>query len=141
MKLVMTALDPGAPNEADDAHAGASHVDATSVAPGVDIDASAQTADPDAGAPSADPDAGAPSADAIAQALLALARERRAGATFCPSEAARALSPARWRPLMPRVRHVAARLQRDGLLRVTQGGRAVDPLSSRGPIRLSRPMH
>ncbi|MEM6439190.1 MAG: DUF3253 domain-containing protein [Pseudomonadota bacterium] len=132
MKLVMTALDPGAPNEADDAHAGASHVDATSVAPGADIDA---------GAPSADPDAGAPSADAIAQALLALARERRAGATFCPSEAARALSPARWRPLMPRVRHVAARLQRDGLLRVTQGGRAVDPLSSRGPIRLSRPMH
>ena len=86
-------------------------------------------------------DAGVPSPDVIAEALMTLARERRGGATFCPSEAARTLDPSDWRPLMPKVRDVAARLQRDGLLRVTQGGRAVDPLSARGPIRLSRPTH
>jgi len=42
---------------------------------------------------------------------------------------------------MPKVREVAARLQRDGLIHVTQGGRAVDALTARGPIRLSRPQH
>jgi hypothetical protein len=77
----------------------------------------------------------------LAQTLLSLAKARREGASFCPSEAARALAPADWRPLMPEIRRVAARLQRDGLLNVTQAGRPVDALSARGPIRLSRPMH
>lgn len=37
---------------------------------------------------------------------------------------------------MPKVREVAARLQRQGLLEVTQKGQAVDALEARGPIRL-----
>lgn len=82
-----------------------------------------------------------PAEPEIAAALLALARTRAEGASFCPSEAARALRPEGWRGLLPEVRRVAARLQRDGLIAVTQGGRAVDATRARGPIRLSRPRH
>jgi hypothetical protein len=60
-----------------------------------------------------------------------LAHRRGAGASFCPSEAARALAPD-WRPLMPDVRRVAATLP----LVATQKGAAVDPRTARGPIRL-----
>lgn len=69
--------------------------------------------------------------DEIADVLMRLARERGAGKTFCPSEAARALS-GDWRSLMPRVREVAARLP----LVSTQKGQAVDPVVAKGPIRL-----
>jgi len=77
----------------------------------------------------------------VAALLIDMARQRSDGASFCPSEAARRLSPDDWRPLLPLVRQIAARLQRDGLIHVTQKGRAVDALSARGPIRLSRPLH
>ncbi|WP_245904274.1 DUF3253 domain-containing protein [Roseicyclus mahoneyensis] len=60
-----------------------------------------------------------------------LAQQRGAGASFCPSEAARALSDD-WRPLMPEVRRVAAGLP----LVATQKGAPVDPMTARGPIRL-----
>ena len=60
-----------------------------------------------------------------------LAHQRGLAASFCPSEAARALA-ADWRPLMPEVRRVAAGLP----LLATQGGQPVDPLAARGPIRL-----
>lgn len=53
--------------------------------------------------------------------------------TFCPSEAARRVAED-WRPLMPLVREVA----RDMDLRATQGGDEVDPVTARGPIRLTR---
>jgi hypothetical protein len=76
----------------------------------------------------------------IARTLIDLAR-RRDEKSFCPSEAARLLSPEDWRPLLPRVRRVAGRLQRDGLIRATQAGKAVDALAAKGPIRLSRPQH
>ena len=77
----------------------------------------------------------------IASTILDLARVRGQGNSFCPSEAARRVQPDAWQPLMPDVRRVAARLQRDGLIHATQGGRAVDALEARGPIRLSRPPH
>ncbi|WP_224815905.1 DUF3253 domain-containing protein [Hasllibacter sp. MH4015] len=69
---------------------------------------------------------------AIAEALMRLAAER-AGRSFCPSEAARAVAED-WRPLMGDVRRVAAEMG----LRATQGGVRVDPLTARGPIRLSQ---
>ncbi|PWR04417.1 DUF3253 domain-containing protein [Meridianimarinicoccus roseus] len=72
----------------------------------------------------------------IAGVLTDLAHRRGAGASFCPSEAARALSQD-WRPLMPRVRAVAAGLARAGQLVATQKGVPVDPLAARGPIRLA----
>lgn len=77
----------------------------------------------------------------IEAALLALAEARRAG-SFCPSEAARRLaegSGAGWRPLMPEIRRVAARLAREGRLVALQGGAPVDALGARGPIRLAAP--
>jgi hypothetical protein len=70
----------------------------------------------------------------IAAVLMDLAHRRGRGASFCPSEAARALA-ADWRPLMPEVRRVAAGLP----LRATQKGVAVDPMTARGPIRLGLP--
>ena len=72
-----------------------------------------------------------PSDEAIAAVLMDLAHRRGMGASFCPSEAARALA-ADWRPLMPDVRRVAAGLP----LVATQGGAAVDPVAARGQIRL-----
>ena len=78
------------------------------------------------------------SADArIAAALLDLAAARGAG-TFCPSEAARAVSDD-WRPLMDDVRRVAGSLVRKGRLVAFQGGRPVEPDAARGPIRLGAP--
>ncbi|MEO1001221.1 MAG: DUF3253 domain-containing protein [Pseudomonadota bacterium] len=79
-----------------------------------------------------------PSVDEIKAALLDFAQRRQA--SFCPSEVARSVSED-WRPLMPKVRRVASRLQRDGFLAATQGGAPVDAASARGPIRLSRPEH
>jgi hypothetical protein len=72
--------------------------------------------------------------DRIATVLMDLAHQRGRGATFCPSEAARALA-SDWRPLMPAVRRVAAMLP----LLATQKGRPVDPLTAKGPIRLGLP--
>lgn len=77
----------------------------------------------------------------IAETLLNLARNHGAEDSFCPSEAARALAPADWQSMLGRVRQVAGRLQRDGLIHVTQSGRAVDAMCAKGPIRLSRPLH
>jgi len=72
-----------------------------------------------------------PSDEDIADVLLDLAHQRGVGKTFCPSEAARQLSDD-WRPLMPKVRRVAATLP----LMATQKGDTVDPEEARGPIRL-----
>lgn len=73
-----------------------------------------------------------PPSDAdIAAALMDLAHRRGAAATFCPSEAARALADD-WRPLMAEVRRVAATLP----LHTTQKGARVDPATAQGPIRL-----
>jgi hypothetical protein len=79
-----------------------------------------------------------PADEAIRAALTDLALRRGAGRTFCPSEAARALSPD-WRALMPAVRRVAAAMQAEGALRCTQKGAPADPLAARGPIRLGLP--
>jgi len=73
----------------------------------------------------------------IRSALLALAAAR-AGKSFCPSEAARALAD-NWRPLMPAIRQCAAELAAEGLLTATRSGQPVSPLAPGGPIRLSLP--
>lgn len=77
-------------------------------------------------------------AEVIRAKLLDLAARSSEGATFCPSEAARGLSKD-WRPLMPRVREVAADLVDDGELVCTQRGEPAHPLTTLGAIRLARP--
>jgi hypothetical protein len=75
----------------------------------------------------------------IENAIAGLLASRQPPATICPSEAARALAPTGWRPLMPRVRAVAIVMAQNGVLEIRQGGRTVVPDGPlRGPIRLRR---
>ena len=74
----------------------------------------------------------APDDATIAAEIRARAKARGTGRTLCPSEVARALA-IDWRPLVPRVRQVAAGLT--GIV-ATQRGAPVDAAAARGPIRL-----
>jgi hypothetical protein len=72
-------------------------------------------------------------------AILGLLATRAAGATICPSEAARAVaseSDVNWRPLMAATRLAALRLATAGRIDITQRGRCVDVTQVRGPVRL-----
>lgn len=77
---------------------------------------------------------------ALELALEALLDARGASKSLCPSEVARHVAPEDWRPLMEPVRRAARRLVAQGKLEICQGGRAVDPSTAKGPIRLRRPM-
>ncbi|MEM9134786.1 MAG: DUF2256 and DUF3253 domain-containing protein [Actinomycetota bacterium] len=72
----------------------------------------------------------------LEEVILRLLDERRAGATICPSEAARAVGVDEWRELMEPARAAARRLQADDRVVITQKGRPVDPSRARGPIRI-----
>ena len=74
----------------------------------------------------------------LQQAILELLAQRRPGATICPSDAARAVAPEDWRPLMDPARAAAQRLVDAGEVEVTQGGEVVDLASARGPVRIRR---
>jgi len=73
---------------------------------------------------------------ALESAIVALLGGRAAGATLCPSEAARAVDPDGWRGLMEPARMAARRLVAAGRVEITQRGRVVDPDTARGPIRV-----
>ncbi len=77
---------------------------------------------------------------ALETAVESLLDARGAGKTLCPSEVARSVAPQDWRPLMEPVRRAARRLVAEGKLEICQGGRAVDPSTAKGPIRLRRPL-
>lgn len=74
--------------------------------------------------------------EALEAAILDLLGRRAAHATICPSEAARAVRPDDWRPLMERTRQAARRLAHAERIVITQRGKVVDPGRFRGPIRL-----
>lgn len=79
----------------------------------------------------------------IAATIDALLAARAADASICPSEVARAVSPADWRALMPTVRRVAAARAQEGVIRITQGAAVIDPHDVlaervRGPLRIRR---
>lgn len=73
----------------------------------------------------------------LERVILALLDERAAGATICPSEAARALGDD-WRDRMEPARSAARRLVAAGEVEITQRGRVVDPSTAKGPIRIRR---
>ncbi|CAN5216189.1 DUF3253 domain-containing protein [soil metagenome] len=80
---------------------------------------------------------------ALESALLSLLQRRADGATVCPSEAAREVGTQgegpgdeTWRALMEPARAAARRLVAAGQVEITQGGRAVDSSTARGPIRV-----
>ena len=71
--------------------------------------------------------------------VLSLLKARRAGATICPSEAARwaaAELKTDWRELMRPLRAIAAGMAERGDIEITQHGLPVDIHDARGPIRL-----
>lgn len=76
---------------------------------------------------------------ALAERITALLAARAAGASICPSEAARAVDPDGWRELVPAARAAAGRLAAAGEVEVTQGGSVVDVATARGPVRIRRP--
>ena len=71
-------------------------------------------------------------------AILGLLAGRAPASTICPSDAARAVAPDNWRPLMDSARRAAARLVETGDVDVTQHGEVVDILTAKGPIRIRR---
>jgi len=77
---------------------------------------------------------------ALEATILRLLKDRGAGKTICPSEAARAVAGSdersAWGPLMEPARAAARRLVAEGQIAITQGGRAVDGSTAKGPIRL-----
>lgn len=78
---------------------------------------------------------------ALEAAILDLLSTRSAGATICPSEAARLVAAEAggdepWRDLMEPARRAARRLVARGLVEITQRGRVVDPSTAKGPIRI-----
>jgi hypothetical protein len=78
---------------------------------------------------------------ALEAAIVELLSRRSAGATICPSEAARAVAAEAggerdWRDLMEPARRAARRLVAQGRVEITQGGRVVDPSTANGPIRI-----
>lgn len=82
------------------------------------------------------------SAETIEAELLRLATARGTTATFCPSEAARALGgahPDGWGPLMQPIRRVAVRLALEGRLVIYRKGKPVDPSDFKGVYRLGSP--
>ncbi len=76
---------------------------------------------------------------ALEEAIIRLLGTRKQSASICPSDAARAVAPTQWRPLMEDVRAAARRLADRGEVEITQAGRVVDPDSASGPIRIRRP--
>lgn len=73
---------------------------------------------------------------ALEEMILSLLARRTAGATICPSEAARQQFPEGWRDHMEDTRRAARRLVDAGKLEILQGGHVVDPSTARGAIRL-----
>ena len=75
---------------------------------------------------------------ALERTVLDLLSTRTRGATICPSEAARAVGGADWRPLMEPARAAARRLVAAGEVEITQAGQVIDPSTAKGPIRIRR---
>ena len=72
----------------------------------------------------------------LRQTIHDLLGARPPTSSICPSDAARALDPERWRDLMEPTRRAAGRLAAEGRVRITQRGAVVDVSTVRGPIRI-----
>jgi hypothetical protein len=67
---------------------------------------------------------------------MSLLNSRKRGASICPSEVARSVSPNDWEDLMEPTRCAARRLVATGVIEITQRGVVVEPSTARGPIRI-----
>ncbi len=80
-----------------------------------------------------------PAANPVRDAILAIAVARGAGKTLCPTDAAKAVSAADWRRLLPGVRAEAVRLALEGRVVIYRKGRSVDPETFKGVYRIGLP--
>lgn len=71
----------------------------------------------------------------IEAAIRALLRSRRAGATICPSDAARVVDGDGWRRLLPAVRAQAALMAEQGAIVITRGGMPLTRDLTKGVLR------
>lgn len=81
-----------------------------------------------------------PSDGTISKAFVALATERGADKTICPSEVARHVAgpeDAQWRPLMPSIRRLATVLVSQGQIEINKGGKVVNPEQLEGIYRIA----
>ncbi len=71
---------------------------------------------------------------------MEILRSAKAGASICPSQAAKKLAGDNdervWRSLMEPTRRAARRLAHRRKIQIMQGGKEVDPSAFKGPIRL-----
>lgn len=72
----------------------------------------------------------------ISRAILAMAAERGADKTICPSEVARTLFDTQWRNHMDQVRQAAIALMQEGKVSITQKGEPVNVEHIKGPVRI-----
>ncbi len=56
-----------------------------------------------------------------------------------PAEVAKEMQPEQWQRMLPKVRHAALALMRQGGLTITKKGKPVDPNAFKGVIRLRLP--
>lgn len=75
----------------------------------------------------------------VREAILELTLQRGAGKTICPTEAAKAVSEARWQRLLGDVRAEAVRLAKAGHITIYRKGKPVDPDAFKGVYRLGLP--
>lgn len=75
--------------------------------------------------------------EGIAAVIVELAAARGADKTIRPSEVARHLGGAVWRPLMDPIREQAIRLESEGVIIIKKGGARVDPETLSGIYRIA----
>lgn len=66
-----------------------------------------------------------------------MTKERGKDKSVCPSEVARSLFSNTWRSYMDEVRMAAVKLNKDGMIKITQKGKEVNLDNAKGPVRLS----
>lgn len=81
--------------------------------------------------------------ETIEDLVLRLAKERGAGKTICPTEAAKAAAGQRgednWQARLPAVKAAAVRLAKRGGVSIYRKGKPVDPDDFRGVYRIGLP--
>ncbi|MDR4305288.1 DUF3253 domain-containing protein [Chelatococcus sambhunathii] len=81
--------------------------------------------------------------ETIEDLVLRLAKERGAGKTICPTEAAKAAAEQRgeenWNARLPAVKAAAVRLAKRGGVAIYRKGKPVDPESFKGVYRIGLP--
>ena len=77
--------------------------------------------------------------DPIESAIFDHLNRLAPGKSIEPSDVAKELQPEQWKRMLPKVRHAALALMRQGRLTITKKGKAIDPNAFKGVIRLRLP--